>query len=57
MLHNPHGVRTGATPGAWAARSRRGSDTDLEFTIEGDDAKDALAALKQLFANKFGEKE
>jgi phosphocarrier protein len=31
--------------------------TDLEFTIEGEDAKEAMAALKQLFANRFGEKE
>ncbi len=31
--------------------------TELEMTAEGDDAKEALAALKQLFANKFGEKE
>ena len=31
--------------------------TELEFVAEGDDAKDALAALKQLLAQKFGEKE
>ncbi len=31
--------------------------TELEFVAEGDDAKEAIAALKQLFANKFGEKE
>jgi phosphocarrier protein HPr len=31
--------------------------TELEFMAEGDDAKEALAALRQLFANKFGEKE
>ena len=31
--------------------------TELEFMAEGDDAKEALTALKQLFANKFGEKE
>ena len=31
--------------------------TELEFTIEGEDAKDAMTALRQLFANKFGEKE
>lgn len=31
--------------------------TDLEFAIEGDDAKEAMAAIKALLANKFGEKE
>lgn len=31
--------------------------TELEFSAEGDDAKEALAGLKQLLAQKFGEKE
>jgi phosphocarrier protein len=31
--------------------------TEMEFAAEGDDAKEALAALKQLLAQKFGEKE
>ncbi len=31
--------------------------TELEFSAEGDDAKEALAAIRQLLANKFGEKE
>ncbi len=31
--------------------------TELEFSAEGDDAKEALAAIQQLLANKFGEKE
>jgi len=31
--------------------------TELEFSAEGDDAKEALAALKALLAQKFGEKE
>ncbi len=31
--------------------------TELEFVAEGEDAKEALMALKLLFANKFGEKE
>ena len=31
--------------------------TELEFTAEGEDAKDAIAALRQLLADKFGEKE
>lgn len=31
--------------------------TELEFAVDGDDAKEAMAAIKQLLANKFGEKE
>ena len=31
--------------------------TELEFEVDGDDAKEAMAAIKQLLANKFGEKE
>jgi phosphocarrier protein HPr len=31
--------------------------TELQFTTDGDDAKEAMAALKKLLADKFGEKE
>jgi len=31
--------------------------TEMEFSADGEDAKEALAALKQLLAHKFGEKE
>lgn len=31
--------------------------TELEFEADGADAKESLAALKQLLADKFGEKE
>ena len=31
--------------------------TELEFAAEGEDAKEALSAIKELLANKFGEKE
>jgi phosphocarrier protein len=31
--------------------------TVLEISAEGEDAKDAIAALKTLIAKKFGEKE
>lgn len=31
--------------------------TELEFEVEGADAKEAMASLKQLLADKFGEKE
>ena len=31
--------------------------TELEFTAEGEDAKDALAALRQLIEQNFKEKE
>ena len=34
-----------------------GRGTELEFAAEGEDAKEALAAMRELFANKFGEKE
>jgi phosphocarrier protein len=31
--------------------------TELEFETDGPDAKEAMAALSQLLADKFGEKE
>ena len=31
--------------------------TEIEFVAEGDDAKDAMGALRKLLENKFGEKE
>ena len=31
--------------------------TELEFETDGPDAKEAMAALRQLLADKFGEKE
>jgi phosphocarrier protein len=31
--------------------------TEIEFECDGADAKEAMAALKQLLENKFGEKE
>ena len=31
--------------------------TTIEFAAEGEDAKEALAALRKLLENKFGEKE
>lgn len=31
--------------------------TELEVVTEGDDAKDAIAAVRQLLLRKFGEKE
>lgn len=31
--------------------------TELEFLIDGDDAKEAMAAIQQLLADKFGERE
>lgn len=31
--------------------------TEMEFEVEGDDAKEAMGGLKQLLAAKFGEKE
>jgi phosphotransferase system HPr (HPr) family protein len=31
--------------------------TELEFIADGEDAKEAMSGLRQLLANKFGEKE
>ncbi len=31
--------------------------TEIEFVADGEDAKDAIAALRKLLENKFGEKE
>jgi phosphocarrier protein len=31
--------------------------TEIEFAAEGEDAKEAIAALRKLLENKFGEKE
>ena len=31
--------------------------TEIEFAADGEDAKDAMAALRKLLDNKFGEKE
>ena len=31
--------------------------TEIEFAANGEDAKDAIAALRKLLENKFGEKE
>ena len=31
--------------------------TELEFEADGEDAKEAMSALRQLLANNFGEKE
>ena len=55
IQHGVQNVNAKSLMGLMTLAAAKG--TDLEFTIEGDDAKDALAALKQLFANKFGEKE
>jgi phosphocarrier protein len=32
-------------------------DTEIEIAADGDDAKEAVAALRELIAKKFGEKE
>jgi len=55
IQHGVQNVNAKSLMGLMTLAAAKG--TDLEFTIEGDDAKDAMAALRQLFANKFGEKE
>ena len=53
--HGVQNVNAKSLMGLMTLASAKG--TELEFTAEGDDAKEALAALKALLAQKFGEKE
>jgi len=55
IVHGIQNVNAKSLMGLMTLAAAKG--TDLEFTVEGDDAKDAMAAIKQLLANKFGEKE
>ncbi len=50
-----HNVNVKSLMGLMTLAAGRG--TELEFVAEGEDAKEALTALRELFANKFGEKE
>jgi phosphocarrier protein HPr len=53
--HGVQNVNTKSLMGLMTLAAARG--TELEFTAEGDDAKEALAAIRELLAKKFGEKE
>jgi phosphocarrier protein len=53
--HGMQNVNVKSLMGLMTLAAARG--TELEFEIEGGDAKDAMAAIKQLVANRFGEKE
>lgn len=53
--HGVQNVNSKSLMGLMTLAAAKG--TELEFAIEGDDAKEAMAAIKALLANKFGEKE
>ena len=53
--HGVQNVNTKSLMGLMTLAAAKG--TELEFTAEGDDAKEALAAIRDLLAKKFGEKE
>ncbi len=55
ITHGIQNVNAKSLMGLMTLAAARG--TDLEFTADGEDAKDAMAAIRQLLANKFGEKE
>jgi phosphotransferase system HPr (HPr) family protein len=53
--HGIQNVNTKSLMGLMTLAAAKG--TELEFIAEGDDAKEALAAIRDLLAKKFGEKE
>ena len=53
--HGVQNVNTKSLMGLMTLAAAKG--TELEFTAEGDDAKEALAGIRDLLAKKFGEKE
>jgi len=53
--HGVQNVNAKSLMGLMTLAAARG--TEMEFAAEGEDAQAALAALKALLANKFGEKE
>jgi len=55
ITHGIQNVNAKSLMGLMTLAAAKG--TELEFTTDGDDAKEAMAALKQLLADKFGEKE
>jgi phosphocarrier protein HPr len=55
VIHGIHNANGKSLMGLMTLAAAQG--TVLEVTAEGEDAKEALAALKNLIAKKFGEKE
>ena len=53
--HGVQNVNAKSLMGLMTLAAARG--TEMEFAAEGEDAQAALAALRALLANKFGEKE
>lgn len=55
VKHGIHNASAKSLMGLMTLAAAKG--TTLEIIAEGEDAKEALAALKQLIQKKFGEKE
>ena len=55
ITHGIQNVNAKSLMGIMTLAAAKG--TEIEFVADGEDAKEALAALRQLLANKFGEKE
>jgi phosphocarrier protein HPr len=55
ITHGIQNVNAKSLMGLMTLAAAKG--TELEFTTDGEDAKEAMASLKQLLAQKFGEKE
>ena len=56
--HGAHGaqnVNVKSLMGLMTLAAAKG--TELDFVTEGEDAKEAMAAIQKLLADKFGEKE
>ena len=53
--HGVQNVNAKSLMGLMTLAAARG--TEMEFAADGEDAQAALAALRELLANKFGEKE
>ena len=55
IRHGVQNVNAKSLMGLMTLAAAKG--TELEIEAEGEDAKEAIAALRQLLAQKFGEKE
>ena len=55
IVHGIQNVNAKSLMGLMTLAAAKG--TELEFTTDGEDAKEAMAALKKLLADRFGEKE
>lgn len=55
IKHGVQNVNAKSLMGLMTLAAAKG--TEMEFVADGEDAKDAMAALRKLLADKFGEKE